>query len=81
MHLDHEDLHLGEEMQRELVDRVAQDRLLDEQHVAAALLHLLAHVEDVLALLLEDPVLQHRRRGEGRAGRPHAWARPRAICV
>mmetsp|Transcript_39722 Transcript_39722/g.122315 ORF Transcript_39722/g.122315 Transcript_39722/m.122315 type:complete len:411 (-) Transcript_39722:501-1733(-) len=54
--LDDEDLHLCEEVQRQVVDRVSQDRLLDEQHVAAALLHLLAHVEDVLALLLEDPV-------------------------
>mmetsp|Transcript_41360 Transcript_41360/g.113799 ORF Transcript_41360/g.113799 Transcript_41360/m.113799 type:complete len:399 (+) Transcript_41360:594-1790(+) len=54
--LDDENLHLGEEVEREFVHRVAQDRLLYEEHVAPRLGDLLAHVQDVLALLLEDPV-------------------------
>ncbi|KAI3492768.1 hypothetical protein L1887_42565 [Cichorium endivia] len=45
-----------ERLGRQLVDRIAQDRLLDEQHVASGLFDLLAHVEQVLALLLEDLV-------------------------
>mmetsp|Transcript_27810 Transcript_27810/g.65685 ORF Transcript_27810/g.65685 Transcript_27810/m.65685 type:complete len:452 (+) Transcript_27810:162-1517(+) len=53
---DHEDLHLCEEVQREVVDGVAQDTLLHEQHVAARRLDLLTHGEDVLPLLLEDAV-------------------------
>mmetsp|Transcript_33852 Transcript_33852/g.74291 ORF Transcript_33852/g.74291 Transcript_33852/m.74291 type:complete len:275 (+) Transcript_33852:605-1429(+) len=54
--LDHQDLHLGQKVERELVHRVAQDGLLDEDDVCAALLDLLAQVEDVLALLFEDAV-------------------------
>eukprot|EP00962_Isochrysis_galbana_P000699 scaffold190_cov112-Isochrysis_galbana.AAC.2 len=54
--LDHQDLHLGQEVEREVGDGVAQDGFLDQQHVAPGLLHLLAHVQDVLALLLEDAV-------------------------
>lgn len=38
--LDDEDLHLREEVQREVIHGVAQDRLLDQQHVAPAGLHL-----------------------------------------
>ena len=71
--LDDEDLHLREEVERELVDGVAQDRLLDQQHVAARLGDLLAHVENVLALL-------RREGGEGSAGRGRRWC-VRAVCV
>jgi len=54
--LDDEDLELGEEVQRDVVDGVAQDRLLDEQDVAAPLLDLLAELKNVSALLLDDLV-------------------------
>mmetsp|Transcript_1502 Transcript_1502/g.3826 ORF Transcript_1502/g.3826 Transcript_1502/m.3826 type:complete len:487 (+) Transcript_1502:210-1670(+) len=53
---DHEDFHLGEEMERELVHRVAKDRFLDEQHVAPRLGNLLAQVKNVFALLLQDTI-------------------------
>ena len=43
-------------MEREVVDGVAQDGLLHEEHVAARRLDLLAHGEDVLPLLLEDAI-------------------------
>lgn len=53
---DGEDLELLEVCERELVGRVAEYRLLDEEDVAARLLDRLAEVEDVEALLLEDLV-------------------------
>jgi hypothetical protein len=45
--------HLCEEMQAQLVVRVAEDALLCEHDICAALLDLLAHVEDVLPLIAE----------------------------
>lgn len=54
--LDDEDLELGEEVQRDLVHGVAQDALLHEQHVAPPLFDLLAQLENVRALLLDDAV-------------------------
>mmetsp|Transcript_7929 Transcript_7929/g.17998 ORF Transcript_7929/g.17998 Transcript_7929/m.17998 type:complete len:237 (-) Transcript_7929:439-1149(-) len=54
--LDHEDLRLGKVVQAELRRRVAEDGLLDEQHVAPARLDLLHQAEDVVALLLENAV-------------------------
>ena len=54
--LDDHDLELGQKVQRELVDGVAQDGLLDQQDVAARLLDLLGQLQDVLALLLQDAV-------------------------
>ena len=41
----HHDFELAEEVKRELVDGVAQNRLLHQNHVAARLLDLLAHLE------------------------------------
>ena len=41
----HHDFELAEEVKRELVDSVAQNRLLHQNHVAARLLDLLAHLE------------------------------------
>mmetsp|Transcript_51773 Transcript_51773/g.118977 ORF Transcript_51773/g.118977 Transcript_51773/m.118977 type:complete len:320 (-) Transcript_51773:820-1779(-) len=54
--LDNKYLHLCEEVQRQLVHRIAQDRLLNQQYVAPRLLDLLTEVEDVLALLLKDAI-------------------------
>ena len=51
-----EGLYLGEEVETKVVVRVAEDRLLDEHHVAARLLNLLAEAENVLALLPQDAV-------------------------
>jgi hypothetical protein len=45
---DHHHVHLGQKVQGEVVVGVAQDGLLDEQHVAARLLDLLALAQDVL---------------------------------
>mmetsp|Transcript_30051 Transcript_30051/g.103833 ORF Transcript_30051/g.103833 Transcript_30051/m.103833 type:complete len:565 (-) Transcript_30051:9-1703(-) len=53
---DAHDAHLGQEMQREVVVRVAKDRFLDEQNVAPRLFDLLAEAEDVLALLAQEAV-------------------------
>ena len=53
---DDENVHLGEEVEREFVVRVAQDALLDQDDVGAGLLDLLAQAEDVLALLPEQAV-------------------------
>ena len=41
---ENEDFEFAEEVQRELVDRVAENRLLHQQHVAPRLLDLLAHL-------------------------------------
>ena len=54
--LDHVDLHLVEKVQRLVAHGLAQDALLDEEDVAARLLDLLAHVHNVVALLLEHAV-------------------------
>lgn len=43
-------------MQTQVVVGVAQDGLLDEKHVAASLLDLLAQIEDVLALLTKNAI-------------------------
>ena len=53
---DDHDLHLREEVERHLVDGVAEDGLLDEHDVAAGLLDRLAQVEDVRPLLAQCPV-------------------------
>lgn len=42
---ENEDFEFAEEVERELVHRVAQNGLLHQQHVAARLLDLLAHLE------------------------------------
>ena len=52
--LDNEDVEALEEGERRVVDRVAQDGLLDEQDVAAALFDLLADVQQIGAPLLDD---------------------------
>lgn len=54
--LDDKNLELGKEVKGELVDSVTENRLLNQEHVASRLLDLLAHVEQVLALLLENLV-------------------------
>lgn len=41
---ENEDFEFAEEVERELVDRVAENRLLHQQHVAPRLLDLLAHL-------------------------------------
>lgn len=41
---ENEDFEFAEEVERELVDRVAENRLLHQQHVATRLLDLLAHL-------------------------------------
>jgi len=43
--LDAQDVELCEEMEREIVDGVAQDRLLNKQDVALCLFDLFDHVE------------------------------------
>mmetsp|Transcript_22466 Transcript_22466/g.48380 ORF Transcript_22466/g.48380 Transcript_22466/m.48380 type:complete len:217 (-) Transcript_22466:500-1150(-) len=53
---DHQDPHLGQEVQAQLVVRVAEDALLDEDYVGAALFYLFAHVEDVLPLVAQDAI-------------------------
>ncbi len=61
--LDDQYVQLGQEMQAQVGDGVAQNGLLDEQHVALGLLDLLHHVQQVLPLLLQDfvhlPVVVH----------------------
>ena len=53
---DHHDLSLGEVVEGEVGDGVAEDGLLDQQHVAPARLDLLDDGDDVVALLLQDAV-------------------------
>ena len=54
--LDDKDLELGQEVQAEIVDCVAEDRFLDKEHIALGFLDLLDHVEQICPLLLEDLV-------------------------
>ena len=53
---DDHDFHLGEEVKCEIVECVAEDGLLDEEHVTASLLNSLANLENVLLLLTKDAV-------------------------
>ena len=53
---DDHDLQLAQEVETQLVHRVAQNGLLHQQHVAAGLLDLLAHLQNVLALLAQQTV-------------------------
>mmetsp|Transcript_644 Transcript_644/g.1633 ORF Transcript_644/g.1633 Transcript_644/m.1633 type:complete len:457 (+) Transcript_644:97-1467(+) len=56
---DDHDAHLREEVEAQVVVRVAEDRLLDQDHRAASLLDLLAQTENVFTLFPQDAV--HRR--------------------
>ena len=44
---DGEDLHLGQEVKRHVVDGFAKNRFLHDENVAAGLFHLLHQIEDV----------------------------------
>ena len=54
--LDGENVEALEEGERGVVDRIAQDGLLDEQNVAAALFDLFANIQQIGAPLLDDLV-------------------------
>ena len=54
--LHHHDLRLGQVVQRQVGDRVPKDRLLDQQHVAPRRLDLLDDPQDIVPLLLQDPI-------------------------
>lgn len=54
--LDTHNTKLGQEMQRQVVDSISENRFLDEEHVALCLLDLLDHVEQVCSLLFQDLV-------------------------
>merc|ERR1719341_2378236 len=49
-------LHLVKEMDSQVGKSIPENRLLDEQNIAASLLHLLHYVEDVCALLTKHPI-------------------------
>jgi len=48
--------NLGEEVQAQVVVSVAQDGLLNQEHVAAGFLDLLADAQDVLPLFPQDAI-------------------------
>merc|ERR1719336_715125 len=52
----HHDLHLVEEVDSQVGEAVSEDGLLDEENVAASLLHLLHNVEDIGALLTKNSI-------------------------
>ena len=54
--LDNKDIEALEEGEGDIVDSVAEDRLLNEEDVAVCFLNLLAHVEQILTALLDDLV-------------------------
>lgn len=54
--LDGQDVELCEEMEGKVVDGVSEDGFLDEDDVTLGLLDLLANVEEVCALFLQDLV-------------------------
>ena len=54
--LEDHDLHLGKEVERLFAHSVTEDALLNQQHVAARLLDLLAQLQDVVTLLLDHTV-------------------------
>lgn len=54
--LHHQDLHVRKELERDVVDGIAENGLLNEKNIAAGLLDLLAHLENVSLLLIDESI-------------------------